>query len=342
MSYDWLATGTYAQTVRLDGFHQLDLTVTDPTYPDPGDIGAIRATNRYLLGSDYVLPRNLGMVIGVDQTITPRIRVSASYTARRISRVARGRNLNSPAGGVRPDPAFLNVIETVSDAEARNQDISVNGSVGLVAPSPAVNQARFNWKRISFNGSYGYLHDRNNSDGVFSIPASGTLDTEWGPRVGSFTHRVSFGINSTQIKNVNYGLSMGAYNGTAYNITTGRDDNGDLFFNDRPDGTSRNSARTPQWYESWSLRFGYNFMFGKAASSAPPGIMITGGAGGFTVGAAPPPTGRYRMSINVMASNLTNRSNYSGYSGILASPFYGSPTSSGAPRRVQVNLSFGF
>jgi hypothetical protein len=344
MSYDWLSTGTYAQTLRLDGFHQLDLTITDPDYPDPGDVGTISATNRYLLGSDYVMPRNLGLVLGVDQTITPRVRVSASYTARRITRVARGRNLNAPLDGIRPDPSFLNVIETVSDAAARNQDLSINGSLSFVAPSPAVNQQKFNWKRMSVNGGYGYLHDRNNSDGPFSVPASGTLDTEWGPRIGSFTHRLNIGINSTQIKNVNYGVSVGAYNGTAYNITTGVDGNGDFFFNDRPEGTARNSARTPQWYSSWSARFAYNFMFGKARSSMPQGIMITGGGAGgaFTVGAAPPPTSRYRMSIAVLANNLTNRSNYSGYSGVLASPFYGRATNSGAPRRIQVQMSFGF
>jgi hypothetical protein len=341
--YDWLSTSTYAQTIRVDGFHQQDLTITNPTYPDPGNVGNVRATSRYLLGPDYVLPRSINLLIGVDQKITPRFRVSASYNLSRLSHVARGRNLNAPINGVRPDANFLNVIETVSDAASRSQEFYLNTSVSLLAPSPAANQARFNWKRLSVGAYYSFSHYRNNSDGAFGVPASGTLDTEWGPSPGSRRHQMSFSLNSNQIKNVNMGLSMNTYEGSAYNITTGHDDNGDLFFNDRPIGVSRNSARVPDWYRGLSARFGYNFTFGKGASSAPPGIMITGGGpGGVTVASAPPAANRYRMSISVNASNLTNRSNYSGYSGVMGSPGFGVPTSSGEPRRISLNTSFGF
>jgi hypothetical protein len=270
------------------------------------------------------------------------VRVSVSYTARLSSHVARGENLNAPIDGVRPAPNFLNVIQTVSDASARANNVTVSGSVGLVAPSPAASQPRFNWKRLSFNGYYTYTHDRNNSDGVFSTPASGTLDTEWGPRAGSTPHRLSVGVTSTQVKNLNFNVAVNVNDGAYYNDTTGYDDNGDLFFNDRPVGVSRNSAQGPDWNGTLSARLSYSFLFGKPSSTAPPGIMLTGGAGGITVGTAPPPTGRYRVSINVFASNLTNRSNYAGYIGSLASSDFASPTSSGEPRRIQVSVNFGF
>jgi hypothetical protein len=342
ISYDWLGTGTYAQTVRLDGLHQLDLNITNPTYPDPGDVGIIRATNRYQLASEYVLPRNLSLVAAVSQQVLPRFNVNASFTHRRSTHVARGRNLNAPQNGARPDPNFLNVIETVSDAESRGHSLSVGGNVNIAPPGPATAAPRFNWKRMNVGVFYSFNRNRNNSDGVFSVPASGTLDTEWGPAQGSRDHSVNFNLNSNQIKNLNLGVSMSASSGNAYNITTGFDENGDLFFNDRPLGFGRNSARTPYWTQNWTARMSYSFLFGKPAANQQPGIMFQGGIGGITAVAAPPPTGRYRLSINVFATNLTNRSNYGGFSGVLTSPFYGLPTSSGEPRRIQVSLGFGF
>jgi hypothetical protein len=249
---DWLATGTYAQTIRIDGFHQQDLQITNPTYPDPGNVGRITTTNRYLLGSDYVPPRNKGLTLGVDQSLTTRIRVSAGYSLRRSSGVLRGKNTNPIVSGVRADARFLNVIETVSDAATHGQSAYVNSSFSLLAPGPASNQKRWNWKRLSFSGSYNWTHDRNNSDGPFSIPASGTLATEWGPPNFNRPQFLSFSLNSSQLRNVSVGVSMSASAGSAYNITTGFDDNGDLFFNDRPAGVSRNSARVPNcWWKTW-------------------------------------------------------------------------------------------
>ena len=37
MFYDWLSTGTYAQTLQVDGFRQRELNIVNPSFPDPGD-----------------------------------------------------------------------------------------------------------------------------------------------------------------------------------------------------------------------------------------------------------------------------------------------------------------
>ncbi len=46
---DWLGTGTYEQTQRIDGFRQQELNILNPGYPDPGVAGMTPPTNRYLL-----------------------------------------------------------------------------------------------------------------------------------------------------------------------------------------------------------------------------------------------------------------------------------------------------
>ena len=51
---------------------------------------------------------------------------------------------------------------------------------------------------------------------------------------------------------------------------------------------------------------------------------------------------RYRMTFSVQAQNLTNRDNFTGYSGVLTSPFFGRPTMVLNPRRVVLNVGFNF
>ena len=341
--YDWLSTGTYAQThpggrlspARLDD-HQPVLSRSWRRRQHPADepVSARVPTTCCRAASTW--------------------RSDSISGSRRASAPARPTTCRGLGGGAGPQPEHAGQRRAagpgvsqrdrnrlgrgVADAELLRQT-----GLSLLAPSAAANQASFNWKRLSVNGYYSFNHSRNNSDGPFSVPASGTLDTEWGPSLGSRRHQINFSLNSSQIKNVNFGVSLNTFNGSAYNITTGLDNNGDLFFNDRPVGVSRNSARTPDWSETLSLRLSYNLTFGKGAASAPQGIMITSaGVGGITVASAPAAANRYRMSINITANNVTNRSNYSGYSGVIGSPGFGIATSSGEPRRIMLSTSFGF
>ena len=42
MFYDWLPTGTYLQTLQVDGIRQRELNIVNPSFPDPGDVGRRR------------------------------------------------------------------------------------------------------------------------------------------------------------------------------------------------------------------------------------------------------------------------------------------------------------
>jgi hypothetical protein len=145
------------------------------------------------------------------------------------------------------------------------------------------------------------------------------------------------------LRNFNAQFNMNASSGSAYNITTGRDENGDLIFNDRPAGVGRNSARAAgQW--SLSAFLNYTFTFGPPQTNLPPGIQINGGpAGGLTVTSVNRPAlGRYRISFVCFVQNLTNHTNLSGYSGNMLSPFFGKPTNAFNQRRVDLGMNLGF
>ena len=51
---------------------------------------------------------------------------------------------------------------------------------------------------------------------------------------------------------------------------------------------------------------------------------------------------RYRLDIFANIQNAFNNVNYNAFVGNQLSPFFGTPTSAGAPRRVEVGFSLGF
>jgi hypothetical protein len=318
--YEWVRASTYEQTLRVDGFRQQELNLVNPAYPVNLGVategaGAVPPTNRYLLGRDVQLETTRRFDVGIDQTITPHVRISVSYNVDHDAHVLRGRNLNAPVDGARPDPAFANVIAVVSDAAYRGQQFWTNVTVNLAPPGRRATQPTFDWRRETVRASYALSRQENNSDSPFSVPPSGTLSTEWGPAPFNRRHRVSASVMSQAIKNLTAMLSLAANTGTPYTITTGFDDNGDSIFNDRPAGVGRNSLRMPGQF-TLSANLSYSFGLG--------------------------PRDHYRLSWTVNAMNLTNHANYTGVSGVMTSPFFRQPTAVQNPRKIDIGMSVGF
>jgi hypothetical protein len=335
--YNWLNANTYENTLRVDGVRQRDTFIVNPTYPDPGAIGTIIPANKYLLGPDVQMGRTRRFSTGIDQTISPKVRVNASFQSVRALDQLRGQNLNPRINGVRPDPAFANVIQTVSDAEAHSDQLSTTLNVNLAGGVRNAGTARWNPRRTTFRISYWIARAHNNFDGPFVAPPSGTLATEWAPSPNDRRHRYQFGVNSQALKNLNASLTVNGNTGTPYNITTGFDTNNDSLFNDRPVGVGRNSARTSS-QATVSANVSYAIGLGGAASlKAVQEGHRDGGAE-----RAGTPAGRYRMVFTLSVNNVTNRSNYSGFSGIQTSPFFLTPTSVQNPRKVDLGVSIRF
>ena len=70
--------------------------------------------------------------------------------------------------------------------------------------------------------------------------------------------------------------------------------------------------------------------------------MFINGAGAAPKCAPSMPPSRYRIGFFVQAQNLTNHANYTGYSGVMTSPFFRQATAVTTPRRVEAGLNFGF
>ena len=218
--------------------------------------------------------------------------------------------------------------------------LMANFNISFAAPAPGAQRApvkRFDWRRGGFNFNYNLADQKNNTDGAFSVPFTGSPAGEWGPANFDVRHRMSFGINSQALRNLNLFINGNLSSASPYTIKTGNDDNGDLLFNDRPLAIGRNTERGV-WQVNLNANASYTIAFGKQNVTPPPGIRVEGGPAGIVSvsavqGAAQP---RYRISFNVSAQNVLNRVNRTGFNGTMTSPFFRQPTG-GSP---DFNLGF--
>jgi Carboxypeptidase regulatory-like domain len=346
--HDWLATNTYEQTLRLDGLHQREVDIIDPPYPDllfitgPPNAAFTPPVNRYLLGDDLELQRTSRVSLGIDQRLARTTQSSVIYSYTRGGAFARGSNLNAPIDGERPDPAFGNIVEVVSDARSLQHQLQVNVTANPGALLPIANARSaplVNFKRTTVFFNYTYSNFRNDTDGPFSLAPFGDLELEWGPGPGDIPHRLNFTVNNQIVKSLLVSFNLTGASGAPFTIRTGFDDNGDLVFNDRPEGVGRNSERGA---DQWSINgmIGYVFAFGKSGG-APPGIAVIG-AGTAPVVQSVDMGPRYRLQFFVQSQNVTNHPNYIAYSGTMNSLFFGRPTNVAPTRKVEAGMNFSF
>ena len=334
--FDWLDAQTYEQAAQLDGTHQQIETIMQPGYPDAlvGATPIVLPAGRVQFARDLNQPRLVEAIAGVEQALPGEVRVNAMYMRRRGSNLLRGVNINAPFAGVRPDPALGTVTEIQSIGRSQLDSLSVN-----------VNYARPQ-QRLFLAANYTIGRSRDEADSAFSLPANNyDLAGELGPSLGYPTHRFMSMANLPLKKRFRLGTSVRALSALPYNITTGRDDNGDTVSNDRPDGVGRNSGRGRAQIDlglrlSWSAGFG-----GAAAAPAGPQVRIFRGDNADPLSGMPGGLDgqkRYSVELYAQAYNALNRVNPLNFSGVLTSPFFGQATSAAAARRVEVGTRFSF
>ena len=366
--YDWLPMNTYAQTLQIDGFRQREINIVDPSFPDPGAVGTAPPTNRYLLADDFAMAYSQRLSAGIAQTISRRVTANVLYSYGYRYNLLAGRNLNAPAGGVRPDPEFANVVLAAPEGRGRQHTLNASTNINLGVLSggpagpggaimmpgggmimmggggpPASGGPRWAWRRgLTLSGFYTWGRNYDNTEGAFAIPATLSLDEEWGPSNFDRRHNGFVAVTSNALRNLTARLSFNGSSAPPLTIRTGFDDNGDLVFNDRPQGVGRNSARTRGNWNS-SANLGYSFTLGKKQVTSGGGVQIMGSPAGLTVN----PTGaqtqpRYRLNVSVNVQNLLNQASYTGFSGVMTSPFFLQPTSATGWRRITLGANVSF
>jgi hypothetical protein len=245
-----------------------------------------------------------------------------------------------PTSGVRPLGAGAgNVFEYQSTGHTvgNNLNLNINGTL----------------KKVQFWGGYNFGKSRSTDSGQSGSPFDAyDFSGEFARGNFSTLNFVYAGNSYTGPGGISVNMFLIGNSGQPFNITTGRDTNGDTSFSERPafatdlnepgvvvtplgafDPTPspgqtiipRNFGRGPGYF-SLNLNLGKSFKFGRAIEPKTPppgGPGTTPATGGDQKPPAKPPIQRpYALSFSVNATNVFNRTNKSVPVGNMASPFF--------------------
>ena len=352
--YDWLESAVYEQTVKVDGEHQIDEVIINPSYPDVGSgTGTSLPPSIIRLGPQLSQPTIHQASLGYERPIGEFGNFRTDYMWTRGYDTFRSVNANAPINGVRPDLAAGNVNEITSTGKRASDRVNV----ALLLRVPRV-------RGLMGNVMYQYANVRNFADSPTALPSdSNDPDLDWGPSAMDIRHRVFFMFNTPLPYGMRAGMQAQYSSAPPYNITTGTDDNGDTVFNDRPFGFGRNSGRgASQWNVNLRLNRSINLggilgmdgpvMLGGPPPPPPPpsASMQQGPGGGAGAGGGPQVqmvmmdgnASRYRLDLYLQVFNLLNTANYNAFVGNQRSPYFGHPTSAAPPRRLEIGASLSF
>ncbi len=333
--YDWMPVRVEEESIRLaQGSTEEEIIIQNPSFPDPYGAGTINTRRdpptRLDLAGNAELPRWQRVSVGLNHQLRQGMRMNVDTFYESTGHDFRSVDLNAPVDGIRPNPEFGRALLVQSIGRARRVGFNVDLNY-----SPR--QGMFSSVR------YGLSNNMNDSDDAFTPPSTGDFATEWA-QTREGRHRVNWNVG-LPVQRWGLFLSInGRWNsGGYYNWTTGRDNNGDAFFNDRPVGVSRNSLQSTSTV-STDLRLSWTLPSMRPSGSA---LMQRGpGGGGGPRGpggqGGRPGENQRRFEIYLWTSNLLNTVNKSGFVGVETSPYFMQATSAQAARRVEMGWRFSF
>jgi hypothetical protein len=353
--YDWLTAMTVGDLLSDDGQRGTSLVIRNPGFPDPFSGGAhsggahsggAHSGGAHSGGAQIILPpgrsqrsedlRNpyiIQSTVDVQRQLPLGMSLLASYSHQRGLHLFRGRNINAPIPGAgRPDPDAGNVAQIESTARSFNHALNLTLNSGAN-------------RHLSWMVSYSLSKQINEADGPLSLPADNfNLRAERGPAGDDRRHRLTITTGLGLPKGWRLAPTFFYSSPLPYNITTGRDDNGDTVFTDRPQGLARNGARGAA---SWNVnvRLSWLFGFGKADEASTTGsarVVVRDGDYGAIGGQLSAMEKKWRFNFYLQATNLFNHFNPTTFVGVMTSPFFGRPTAAAPARQVETGIRFSF
>ena len=312
--YDRVKESVKGRELTFDGLRFRETVISNPSYPNALQTGASGLTPPSVVRLDPLLrtPYFVQASIGVDRNLWTKTLVAVEYMTLRGSHLLRERNLNAPllATGLRPDSSLLNILQVESSARSESHTLSVTfrGAIG---------------SKGAFAAQYTFGKYRDDSAGTFALPENNfNLRPEWGRSDYDQRHRLVV----TASIDLPGGFRLGTFtklgSNLPFDITTGRDDNGDTFTNDRPVGVTRNTG-IGRAFAQVDLRLTRLIRAPRLLNRRPD-----------------------RNSRNVEFSvdffNVLNRTNPDRYVGIAGSPLFGQLESARPPRTVQFSTRYRF
>lgn len=222
--YDRVGETLTLQALRFNGTTQQSYLLinpdTFPLIPDPQTLAAYQQPQRLqLLYAGVQAPRTYQASLGVERQINRYARMSVQYITSRGVHLLRSRNINAPVNGAYP----------FGDAQVR----MLSESTGNSRSHSLVISPNVNYKKLVIFGFYSLGYGKTDAEGTPADPYN--LRAEWGPSSwGDVRHRAMIGTNLPLPGKLTLNPFLMVTSGMPYNITTGRDTNGDTFTAERP------------------------------------------------------------------------------------------------------------
>jgi hypothetical protein len=226
--YAGLSSGITADAIRLDGQHQESIVIPRPDFfPNiPASFAGIdpRFTTIRIKAPDLNDPYSIISSVEYDRALPKNLVASIGYSYQKGVHLLRTRDLNAPipGSGVLPFPGQGPILDYESTGESVRQDLrlSVRANLG---------------RRLNLFGNYILASTHANTDGAGTAPANSyDLSTEWGRASFDQRHHVFVGGTIALPRGFRISPLIQIASGRPFNITTGRDNNLDSIFTDRP------------------------------------------------------------------------------------------------------------
>lgn len=309
--FDRVSSEVQQQDRLYAGGQVREIVVLNPNPANPL-IGGNRILPSIVRASDRLqTPSVLQASASLEREMWSRTHMTVEYSVFRGTHLLRSRNVNAPRFlfDRRPVTEFLNIdqVESSASSRAHSLGLTLRGAMGR-------------WTGMA---QYALSRVEDDTDGRFSLPAdSYDLRPEWGRADGDQKHRVT-AVSTVELQGgFRMGTSFTFGSGGPFDVTTGRDDNGDSRANDRPRGVSRNTGRGPSFVQ-WDVRATKRFRAPRLISRASDSRSRN-------------------VEVNIDVFNVWNRANHTRYVGNQSSPLFGQPDAAGQPRAVQVSMRYRF
>jgi len=215
------------QLLRLDGTHQLQVVVRNPTgFPNVPTDAALPPASVRVRSENLVNPYNMNASLSLEQALFKNLGMTLAWDGQRAAHLYRSRDINAPLPdiGLRPDPLLGNRYQLESTGLLKSNNFTLGVRDQLRGKVQA---------QIFASYTLGYL--KNDTDGAFSLPVNNyDMRPEWGRSPLDQRHRLNTGAQIRMPWGINTTTQINWSSSRPFNITTGRDDNADTTINDRP------------------------------------------------------------------------------------------------------------
>ncbi|MBI3939647.1 MAG: TonB-dependent receptor [Acidobacteria bacterium] len=350
--HDRLDSSITFEALKLDGQRQQQFVIPRPGFfPHAQPVlngEEISPSTVEKKAPDMSAPYSIVSTFSYERQLPLNLSASVGYTWKRGVHLLRTRNTNAPlpqAPGQRPLPNQGPVLQFESSGLSTGHELTF----GLQAYI----------KQLSLYTNYTLASAHSDTDGASSGPASSyDLASEFGRASYDQRHQFSLGGSFTLPSNLFVSPFIVITSGQPFNITTGRDNNNDTLFADRPSfarpgdpdavvtrfgvfnpNPAPGELMIPRNFGRGSGEVSVSLHLSRSFDLSRPGGRAAQGAAG---NPDKPNERKYRLTFSASVQNLLNHTNLASFNEVVTSPAFGKANSALGPRQIELSLTLGF